>query len=156
MSHRFLVDTPAIWMSLALACAQNDPTAAPRESEAGARVYALRAVAGDQLPAVTLDNQHVTIVTIGDTIVLEPGGTGVRIAVQRITTKPAGEPLTQREEHRFSYENAVGRIALSFECNDVIIRMCVAPPHFIGDFTEARLVIQSALSYRTPLEYGRI
>lgn len=156
MHNHSLVHALAIWMCLSTGCAQNESAAGPRESEAGTRVYALRAVAGDELPAVTLDNDYVTIVTIADTVLLGSGGAGVRVVVEQTTEKPGGKPVVRRDEHPFSYETAAGRIALSFECNDVIIRMCVAPPHFVGDFTEARLTFHSALYNRAPMVYGRI
>jgi hypothetical protein len=145
---------------LLLACGHSEPgpQTEPREGpSATASAYVLRTVAGDPVPAVLVDNEHVTIVTLADTVWLEADGTGVEVATERTTDKASGAPAVVRTDARpFTYEVARGRIDVSFECNDVIIRSCVAPPHYQGALTDARLTLNQALYYRTPLEYERV
>lgn len=145
---------------IVLACGQSDPVppTGPRATpSATARMYVLRTVAGEPVPAPLIDNEYATIVTLADTVWLEPGGTGVEVATERSTDKASGAPPVVRTDARpFSYGLAGGRIEVSFECNDVIIRSCSAPPHYRGTLTEARLTLDNALSYRTPLAYERV
>jgi hypothetical protein len=145
---------------LLLACGYTDPAppSGPREvPSATARIYVLRTVAGDPVPAVLVDNEHVTIVTLADTVWLEADGTGIEVATERSTDKASGAtPVVRTDARPFSYGLAGGRIEVSFECNDVIIRSCIAPPHYQGGLTEARLTLDRALHYRTPLSYERV
>ena len=149
---------PPALMLLACGHSEPGPQTAPREApSAAARSYVLRTVAGDPVPAVLVDNEHVTIVTLADTVWLEADGTGVEVATERTTDKASGAPAVVRTDARpFTYGAAGGRIDVSFECNDVIIRSCVAPPHYQGTLTDARLALDHALYYRTPLDYERV
>ena len=145
---------------LLLACGHSEPgpQTGPREiPSATAKTYVLRTVAGNPVPAVLVDNEHVTIVTLADTVWLEADGTGVEVATERTTDKASGAPAVVRRDARpFTYGVAGGRIDVSFECNDMIIRSCVAPPHYQGALTDARLALDYALYYRTPLDYERV
>ena len=145
---------------LLLACghSQPGPPTGPREApSAMARTYVLRTVAGNPVPAVLVDNEHVTIVALADTVWLEADGTGVELSTERTTDKASGAPPVVRTDARpFTYGVAGGRIDVSFECNDVIIRSCSPPPHYRGVLTDARLALDHALYYRTPLEYERV
>jgi hypothetical protein len=145
---------------LLLACSQSDPAppTGPRAApSATARMYVLRSVAGDPVPAVLIDNEYVTIVALADTIWLEADGSGIEVATERATDKASGTPpVVSSDERPFSYDLAGGRIEVSLECIDVIIRSCVAPPHYQGGLTEARLTLDRALHYRTPLSYDRV
>jgi hypothetical protein len=95
-----------------------------------AKMYVLRTVAGAELPAVLVDNEHAEIVS------------------------PA--PVTRLDERPFSYSLDRGRIEVGFECNDVVIRSCSPPPHLRGVLADQKLVLDHALYYRTPLEYERV
>jgi hypothetical protein len=120
-------------------------------------MYVLRTVAGDPLPTALIDNEYATIVTLADTVWLEADGSGVEVATERSTDKSSGTPPVVRTDARpFSYSLAGSRIEVSFECNDVIIRSCLAPPHYRGRLTDERLALESAMAYRTPLEYERV
>lgn len=145
---------------LLLACGQSGavPPTEPREApSATARIYVLRTVAGVPVPAPLIDNEHVTIVTLADTIWLEADGTGVEVVTERTTDKASGDPTVVRTDARtFGYSVAGGRIEVSFECNDVIIRSCSAPPHYQGTLSAAQLTLNHALHYRTPLSYERV
>ena len=122
-----------------------------------AATYVLRHVAGEPLPAVLLDNEHATIVALADTLYLESDGSGLQVAVERSTDKGSGaSPVVRRDERPFTYSIAGSRISVSFECNDVIIRSCAAPPHLGGVLMPASLVLDQALHYRAPLHYDRI
>jgi len=150
----------ALSMSLPLACrpAATDAAAGPSQSPGlTARMYVLRKVAGAGLPAVLLDNVHATIVSLADTIWLEPDGTGVEVSTEQSQDKGAAEgPITRTDERPFSYGLDRNRIEIAFECNDVIIRSCSPPPHLMGVLTESGLLLDHALYYRTPLEYERV
>lgn len=152
--------TLALSVFLPLACRSSEtgPTGGPSPRPSGiARMYVLRSVAGDELPAVLLDNEHATIVTLADTIWLEADGSGIEVATERSTDKASAQgPITRRDERPFTYGIDRDRIEVDFECNDVIIRSCLAPPHLRGVLTPARLVLDHALHYRTPLEYERV
>ena len=156
----FIIGTVAVSLFLPLACrhAETDPSLDPSQGPSSvARVYVLRTVAGEALPAVLLDNEHATIVSLADTIWLEADGSGVEVATERSTDKGSGmEPIVRRDERPFTYRLERDRIEIDFECNDVIIRSCVAPPHLLGALTEARLSFYYALYPRLPLEYERI
>ena len=123
---------------------------------AGASMYVLRKVAGDPVPAVLLDNQYATIVSIADTIWLEPDGSGIEVATERSTDKGTSNTVVRSDERPFSYQLDRGGIEVSFECNDVIIRSCAPPPHLRGVLSEAGLVLHSTLYDLGPLEYERV
>jgi hypothetical protein len=137
---------------------ETDPSAGPREGPGlTARMYVLRNVAGQRLPAALVDNEHATIIALADTLWLEADGTGLEVSTERSTDKGSGTPpVVGRYERPFSYDTDRDRITVSFECNDVIIRSCVAPPHLRGLLTDASLVLDHALHYRTPLHYERV
>ena len=145
---------------LVLACGQSDPVPAtgPRATpSATGRMYVLRTVAGEPVPAALIDNEYATIVTLADTLWLEADGTGVEVATERSTDKASGDaPVVRSDARPFSYAFVGRRIEVSFECNDVIIRSCAAPPHYLGTLTDARLVLDNAFSFRTPLVYERV
>jgi hypothetical protein len=152
-----MICTFMIGLLLPLGCrsAGPDPGGPSLGPGSNASVYVLRSVAGDPLPAVLVDNEHATVVSIADTIWLEPDGTGVEVATERSTDKGTAHTVVHRDERPFTYQLQQGGIEVSFECNDVIIRSCSAPPHLRGVLREADLVLHSALYYRTPLEYER-
>lgn len=156
-SFNRLIVSPVL---LVLACGQSDPVppTGPRATpSAAARTYVLRTVAGEPVPAALIDNEHATIITLADTLWLEDDGTGVEVATERSTDKASGAPpVVRTDARRFTYRLARGRIEVSFECNDVIIRSCSAPPHYLGRLTDVRLTLENALSYRTPLEYEQV
>jgi hypothetical protein len=137
---------------------ETDPTDGPSQTPGlTARMYVLRSVAGDELPAVLLDNEFVTIVSLADTIWLESDGTGLELSTERSTDKGSGAaPITRQDERPFSYAVVRGRIEVGFECLDVIIRSCSPPPHLQGTLTEDRMVLDHAFHYRAPLEYQRV
>jgi hypothetical protein len=67
------------------------------------------------VPAVLVDNEHVTIVALADTVWLEADGTGIEISTERTTDKASGAPPLVRTDARpFSYGLAGGRIDVSF------------------------------------------
>ncbi len=145
---------------LPLGCrhAETDPSAGPQESPSlAARMYVLRNVAGQPLPAVLLDNEHATIVVLADTVWLEPDGSGLEVSTERSTDKGSSAgSVVRRDERPFSYTTARDRISVSFECNDVIIRMCAAPPHWQGLLADGSLVVDQTLYGRAPLHYERV
>jgi hypothetical protein len=149
-----------VGLILPLGCrhAETAPSTGPEESPGlTARMYVLRQVAGDPIPAILVDNEHATIVSLADTVWLERDGTGREAATERSIDKGiAGAPVVRRDERPFSYEVARDRITVSFECNDVIIRSCAAPPHLRGVLTSSSLVFHQALHIRTPLVYERV
>ena len=153
------VCTLTIGLILALGCrstgreAVGGPSLGPGSS---ASMYVLRTVAGDPLPAILVDNEHATVVSIADTIWLEPDGTGVEVATERSTDKGTARTVVHRDERPFSYTLERDRIAVSFECNDVIIRSCAPPPHLLGVLRASGLVLESTLYHRTPLVYELI
>jgi hypothetical protein len=120
-------------------------------------VYVLRSVAGQPLPAPLLATEYATLTAVADTIRLGDNGAGKQVVVQR--ARDAGQPAPgelYRVEEPFTYEVIGTRIAISLECNDVIIRQCVAPPHYTGTVTSGTMVLETALQYRTPLRYERV
>lgn len=154
-----IISTLTIGVLLPLGCrsAGPEPTAGPSLGPgSSASMYVLRKVAGDPLPAALVDNEHATVLSLADTIWLEPGGSGVEVAIERSTDKGTASTVVYRDERRFSYQLDRNKIQVSFECNDVIIRSCSPPPHLFGVLGKGTLVLHSALYYRTPLEYERI
>lgn len=157
---RSLVFPFMLGLLLPLGCrhAETDPSAGPQESPSlTARRYVLRDVAGQPLPAVLLDNEHATIVVLADTVWLEPDGSGIEISTERSADKgSAVAPVVRKDNRPFSYTTAGDRISVSFECNDVIIRSCSAPPHWRGVLSEESLVLDQAFYQRAPLRYERV
>ena len=148
----------SVFSSSACRHTETDPTPGPSQAPSPmARMYVLRTVAGAELPAVLVDNEHAEIVSLADTIWLEADGSGLEVAVERSTDKAAETaPVTRRDERPFSYSLDRGRIEVGFECNDVVIRSCSPPPHLRGVLADQKLVLDHALYYRTPLEYERV
>ncbi|HJR16382.1 MAG TPA: hypothetical protein VJ808_05970 [Gemmatimonadales bacterium] len=150
----------SLGMLLSLSCrsVETDGTAGPSESPGlTARMYVLRSIAGERLPAVLLDNEYVTIISLADTLWLAPEGSGREIATERSLDKGSTEgPIVRRDERPFAYGTSRNRIEIAFECNDVIIRSCSAPPHLKGVLTETGLVLEHALYDKGPLVYERI
>jgi hypothetical protein len=148
----------AVLLLLGCHSAGSGPSAGPSQSPGfTAKMYVLRTVAGDALPAVLVNNEHVTIVGLADTIWLEPDGSGLEISREQATDKGTGaDPVLYRNERPFTYVVSGNFIEVSYECNDVIIRSCVAPPHLLGVVGEVKLVLDKALYYRTPLVFERV
>ena len=157
---RFSEYTLMAGLLVSLGCrhSETDPSAGPQEGPGlAARMYVLRSVAGQQLPAVLVDNEHATIIALADTVWLEADGTGLEVSTERSTDKGSGTaPVVRRDERPFSYEMALDRITISLECNDVIIRSCSAPPHLQGVVTDASLTLDFALYDQVPLHYERV
>ncbi len=65
-------------------------------------------------------------------------------------------PRRRREAGSFDYVRQGDRIEISLPCDDQVLALCVAPPHFVGSVTADGLVFDQALSYRTPLRYQRV
>jgi hypothetical protein len=152
-----------LWVLLCLAvlaCSSRptNPTAEPGPgTAAGGAVYVLRTVAGEALPAPLAHVPGMTLIAVADTIRLDNQGAGQQVVVHRAEgeTAPPGSDFYRAEEP-FTYELQGSRISISLECNDIIIRSCIAPPHYVGTVTPASLVLESALNYLTPLRYERI
>lgn len=107
---------------------------APTEPARVAGVFVLERVGSMPLPAVWVENEHVRVEVLADTIWLYEGGTGVQHVTRRVAL-PGGETQTNPDQHRFTYAIAGDRIEISIECVDVVIRAasCVAPPHAVGE-----------------------
>lgn len=119
-------------------------------------VFALHSVGGDALPAIAVDNGHVRITILADTIRLRADGIAERHVVERmlsITGLPRGEKV-RTSTQRFTYRTEGERFAGEFGCPD--FASCVAPPHFTGTLEPGALTLDHALYYRVPLVYARI
>jgi hypothetical protein len=136
-----------------LACGGRGPTTpiAEREDTRDTpAVYALESVAGVPLPATLHSNQHVTLVALADTFRLAVGGAGSQISVIRV------DDGLLRSEQLLAYRQSGDRIEMELECRDVLIRSCIAPPHYTGTRTPDRLLLTSVLYDRAPLLYRRV
>ena len=119
-------------------------------------VFALRSVGDDALPAVAVDNGHVRITILADTIRLRPDGVAERHVIERtlsITGLPPGEKV-RASTQRFTWRMEGQRFTGEFGCPD--FASCVAPPHLTGTIEPGALTLDYALYYRVPLVYDRI
>ena len=136
-------------------CASSGEQLTPEAGVGGVgAVYALRMAAGATVPAVWLSNEYVTITVVADTIRLRKRGEGKRVLVERYQESTQSAARTRREAGTFAYERRGDRIAISLPCPD--LALCVAPPHFVGRFTEDGIIFDQAINYRTPLRYERV
>ena len=143
------------------ACGRTEPISSQAAREASGDgalgVYVLRTVAGQQLPAVGISHEHFRSVIHADTIWLHADGTGAAVSVERVTES---EPPAERERSDvapFRYSVSGSRFEADMPCNDVIIlSACVAPPHYVGDFTSPGLRLTHALNYRVPMVFERV
>ena len=119
--------------------------------------YVLRSVAGTPIPAPLVEREDLTIVILADTLWLRADGTGLKGVVERYidhTTGAAGELLAS--EHPFTWQERSGRLEVAFECRDVILRQCLAPPHYVGSIGGSGIMLESRTYGRGPLHYERI
>jgi hypothetical protein len=120
--------------------------------------YVLRSVAGTPPPAPLVEREDLTVVVLADTLWLHADGTGVQgIVVERVTDHTSGAAgETFAEERPFTWAVTDGRVEIALECRDVILRQCIAPPHYTGPITPGGLTLRSLLHDPNPLRYERI
>ncbi len=152
--------TIALGAALAAAaagCASNgEPLTPDTGVPAGGAVYVLRTVAGAAVPAVWIWNAGVTVTVLADTLRLRAQGRGERVLVEEYLEATPALSSRRREAGALEYARWSDRIEISLPCNDQILALCIAPPHFVGRVTADALVFEQALSYATPLRYERV
>jgi hypothetical protein len=114
-------------------------------------------VAGTPVPAALVQREDLTIVVLADTLWLRADGTGLQGVLERFidrTTGAAGRLLA--DERPFTWREPGGRLEIALECNDVILRQCAAPPHYVGALAGGALTLESGLYGPGPLRYERI
>jgi hypothetical protein len=79
-----------------------------------------------------------------DTLYLHGDGTGLQRATYR-STRPGQAPETHTFDSPFEYTLDGARLAITFECRDVIIRtaICLAGPHAVGLASEDVLRLET-------------
>jgi hypothetical protein len=119
---RFIVPLALL---LTAAC---DSPAGPME---GGEAYELKSVAGDEVPAIVLQNEHVTVVLLADTLRFFGEGRGVELRHQEVTyTNGPETPEVSRIETAFGYGIAGDSIEISYVCPS--FASCIAGPHLTG------------------------
>lgn len=107
--------------------------------------FVLQTVNGEPLPAIVLQGEFATVTMLADTILLFEDGTGLRIQRRHvdddIVEVPDPGPL-RRDVMEFTYRYVDNRFELEYPCPG--LALCVAPPHFVGEFSGAGLVGQEA------------
>ncbi|HEU5169309.1 MAG TPA: hypothetical protein VFU46_02160 [Gemmatimonadales bacterium] len=126
----------------------------PRTGETA--VFVLRTVAGEPLPAAWIANEDVTITVRADTIRLRSDGTGTRVVVEHVAEQNQPVAPERSVQASLEYRMSGERIEIDLTCDDVILQLCVAPPHLLGVRTRDALELDHALNYRVPLRYERV
>lgn len=150
MRARSLVRSLPAGLSLLAALSCGQPTA-PLNTGG---TYALVRVAGDALPAQTLDNGYVRIASIADTLRFRPDGTGTSVSVERVQQLPDAAPTVVRFEGTFRYSLDGTRVEIAFVCGP--LANCVAPPHMVGRSTANGIRFTFVLTSRVPQDYDRV
>lgn len=98
----------------------------PSREEATA--WALESLDGAALPAVSMSNEWVTMVTRADTLRFGGRTRGLQIVHwDAAYASPEVADETGRMESEFSYRIVQGRVEISFDCPPNAL--CLAPPH---------------------------
>jgi hypothetical protein len=93
-----------------------------------ASAYALESIDGAPIPAVSVANDWVTLVTRADTLRFGDGAMGVNIVHwEAAYSSPEVADESGRTESAFSYRLREGRVEISFPCPPNAL--CMAPPH---------------------------
>lgn len=149
----FLIVMIPLALALAPAACGDSPSAPAYAAERS--VYALRSMAGQQLPAVATTSPGARFTFRADTITLESDGRGTQVTRVLVETDQAA-PMEERWVAHFRYELRGDRFTVSFVCPPDPISSCVAPPHLAGRLAGASLRLDRALGYPVPMVYERV
>lgn len=118
--------------------------------------FVLQSIDGDPVPAVWVAHAAGVTEILADTLWLDTASRGSRSVIYR-STEAGGTPNTYRAEESFTHTRVDGRIEISIDCRDVIVRTasCVAPPHMVGRIDEADALVVEAFNGRR-MRYRRI
>lgn len=109
--------------------------------------YTLESIGDRPLPAISTQNEHVTITTVADTLHITDGQRGVHVRHQSVErpTDPTG-PVLMRQESDFTYRIEGARIEISYHCPPNALALCMAGPHLFGRAERGRLWLDTAFA----------
>jgi hypothetical protein len=111
--------------------------------------YALRSVAGEELPARHAPNPASASRVVLATLILGEGNIGEQRAVYEAPDTPRWTVTTA-----FTYVRSGSRLEVSFVCDDHA--SCIPPPHYVGTVTADEVVIEESNVSRVPLRFERV
>ena len=119
--------------------------------------YALQAIAGEPLPAVSFTGADVTVRVLAETLVLRADGTGtatVHEEVEELSLPPGTTRSDRRWERALRFRARDDRLEIEFICGPG--ELCVRPPHLIARRQGSALLVEYALGERVPQLYRRL
>ena len=119
--------------------------------------YALQAIAGEALPAVSFTGAYVTVRVIAETLLLRADGTGtakVHAEVEELSLPPGARRSDQRWERALRFRTTDDRLEIEFVCGPA--QLCARPPHLIAQRRGSTLLVEYALGERVPQLYRRL
>ncbi|HSJ06795.1 MAG TPA: hypothetical protein VK936_08835 [Longimicrobiales bacterium] len=106
-----------------------------------ATAWALESLDGGSLPAVSVANEWVTLLTRADTLRFDGGTRGTQIVHwDAAYSSPEVADESGRTESAFRYRVRQGRVEISFDCPPNAL--CVAPPHLYAVPVDGALRVQ--------------
>lgn len=97
-----------------------------------ADTYVLLSIDGDALPAYAgySGPADEAVLVVADTLRLAANGSGSLVRVEEIVHDPSsGDGSRTRYETELHYETTEGGIAITFDCPDNALMLCIAGPH---------------------------
>jgi hypothetical protein len=125
--------------ALALACTD---TVAPVSER-----YQLNEIAGQALPAPYAMNPAMSQRILAADLHLNPGGRGTWTWTFELEPNGAHQTSSQG----FNWTKDGNEIEITFDCGDTA--SCIAGPHFVGEVSTGRIVVNESSVTRTPLVF---